>query len=359
MKRLSVEPPTSAPLWNLTVPAPEYAKTVSRKFWYDFSSPAARVIVRCVLAPTASNSVTWTGKLLDVGFMMAAYVAKVAPASPAELIITGTVKESDAKTISPSGAGLSWEEAGVAASATSKPVMTTASFFMASSSILARLGLGRIRDVRDGFRVGSAVALEKTLVSGSQEREPREEVLVVGLDALGEAGVGVTRDDQADQDAVYVDLVAVWRRPAAETPAVREGRIDRGVQGDDVSRRAVGDRHRPVQVDRLDDVHAATASALERGHGRVRNSQRLVDAERLGVAGEDREQDVGAEVRHVRHRRRVEIERLACGADEAGVEERKGVAADLHVPAGPLVARDDVVGVDRLRLSPGNARPDA
>src|SRR5262249_12588040 len=303
------------------------------------------------------KSVTWTGKLFDVGFMMAAYVANVAPASPGELIMTGMVRESDAKVNSPSGAGLSWEKAGVAATAASKKVIRITSFFMASLLILARLGLGRVRDVRYGCSVGAAVPLQETLVSRSQEREPREKVLVVGLDAPGEAGGRVARDDQADQDAVHIDLMAVRRRPPAQAPAVREGRIDRGVQGDDVARRAVGDRDRPVQVDRLDDVHAAAAGSLQGGHGRVRHSQGLVDAESLGVAGEGREQDVGAEVGHVVDGGGVKVKRLTRGPDEAGVEERKGVAANLHEPAGPLHTRDDVAGVDSLGLTPADAHP--
>src|SRR5712691_1344876 len=127
---------------------------------------------------------------------------------------------------------------------------------------LAGLRLGRVRDIRYGCRVGATVALEQTLVGRSQEREPREKVLVVGLDALGEAGGRVTRDDQADQDAVHIYLMAVGRCPTAETPAVGEGRIDSVVEGDDVTRRAVGDRDRPVQIDGLDDVHATATGAL-------------------------------------------------------------------------------------------------
>src|SRR5262249_24946756 len=249
----------------------------SRKFVYCLSSPGASVIDLWVFAPTASKSVTCTGKLFDVGFMMAAYVANVAPASPGRLIMTGTVRESDAKVSSPSGTRLCWEWAGGGKAGASKAVMRVANFFMASLLVLARLGLGAVRDVRQGFRIGPAMALEKTLVSGSQEREPGEKVLVVGLDTPGEAGGRVTRDDQADRDAVDVDLMSVWRCPAAQAPAVREGRIDRGVEGNDVTRRAVGDGDRPVQIDRLDDVHPTATGSLEGGHGRVRHSQRLVD----------------------------------------------------------------------------------
>ena len=65
--------------------------------------------------------------------------------------------------------------------------------------------------------------------------------------------------------------------------------------------------------------------------GRVGNAQRLVDAERLGVAHQHREQDVGAEVGHVVQRRAAQVERLTLRSDQAGVEERQGIAADLHV----------------------------
>ena len=80
------------------------------------------------------------------------------------------------------------------------------------------------------------------------------------------------------------------------------------------------------------------------------NAQRRVDAERLGVAHQHREQDVGAEVGHVVQRAAVQVQRLTLRADEAGVEERQGVAADLHPVAGPLEAGDDVARIDGLRL---------
>ena len=69
------------------------------------------MIVFCVFVPPESKSVTWTGKAFDVGFIRAAYVTKVVPSPPA-LIMTGTVRESDAK-LTPSS-GLAWEKAGVA-----------------------------------------------------------------------------------------------------------------------------------------------------------------------------------------------------------------------------------------------------
>ena len=50
---------------------------------------------------------------------------------------------------------------------------------------------------------------------------------------------------------------------------------------------------------------------------------------------------------------RAQVERLALRADEAGVEERQGIAADLHPVAGALEAGDDVAGIDGLRLLGG------
>ena len=153
-------------------------------------------------------------------------------------------------------------------------------------------------DVRYGRNVDAAVSLEQTLVGRSQEREAVEIVLVVDLDAFGQAGSRIARDDQADQHAVHVHLIAVRRSSAAKAPAVGEARIDGRVEGDDVAGEAVGDRDRPAQVDRVDDVQARS---LERGHCAGGNAQGLVDAQRLGVAHQHRKQDVGAEVGHVVH----------------------------------------------------------
>ena len=116
------------------------------------------------------------------------------------------------------------------------------------------------RDVRYGRNVDATVSLEQTLVGRSQEREPVEIVLVVDFDAFGEAGSRVARDDQADQHAVHIHLIAVRRSPTADAPAVGEARIDGRVERDDVAREAVGDRDRPIQVDGIDDVHAGPLS---------------------------------------------------------------------------------------------------
>src|SRR6266851_45381 len=63
----------------------------------------------------------------------------------------------------------------------------------------ARWRGGRLRR-----NVEAAVPLEQTLVSRSQEREIWVVVLVVGLDAFGEARSRITRHDQADQHAVHI-----------------------------------------------------------------------------------------------------------------------------------------------------------
>ncbi len=82
------------------------------------------------------------------------------------------------------------------------------------------VGMLRFQNVRiwgglSGRNVDTTVPLEQTLVSRSQEREPVEIVLVVDFDAFGEAGSRVTRNDQADQHAVHIHLIAVRRSLSA------------------------------------------------------------------------------------------------------------------------------------------------
>ena len=55
----------------------------------------------------------------------------------------------------------------------------------------------------------------------------------------------------------------------------------------------------------------------------------------------------------------VQVERLTLRSDQAGVEERQRIAADLHPIAGARSAGDDVAGIDGLRLLAADARPDA
>src|ERR1044072_956341 len=101
-------------------------------------------------------------------------------------------------------------------------------------------GSVRLRDVRHRRHVGATVTLEHPVVGRRQEGEAVEELLVVHLDALEEAGGGVAGGDQAQDDAVDVHLVAGRRGATAEAPAVREGRVRGGVEGDDVAGGAVG-----------------------------------------------------------------------------------------------------------------------
>ena len=180
-----------------------------------------------------------------------------------------------------------------------------------------------------------------------EEREAIQVVFVVDLDTLRESCCRIARDNQADQHAVHVHLIAVRRRASSHAAAVGERRIDCGVQRDHVAGRAIGDRNRAAQVDRVEDVHAR---ALERRDGGRRNAKRLVDTESLGVAHQHRVQDIGAKVGHILHGAGVQVECLALGADEARVEERQGVATDLHVAAGTRQAGDDVRRVDDLGL---------
>src|SRR6266852_6568498 len=100
--------------------------------------------------------------------------------------------------------------------------------------------LRKNRDIGYGRRVDTTVPLKQTLVGRSEEREPVEKVLVIDFDAFKEAGSRITRGDQAEKHAVHIHLVAVRRSAAAEPTAVREGRIDRRVDGEDVARKAVG-----------------------------------------------------------------------------------------------------------------------
>ena len=95
------------------------------------------------------------------------------------MIMTGTVRESDAKLTPTSG--LAWEKAGVATTAADKTATRNTSFFIVillstlwrAINAKARLRLGRVGDVRHRYGVGAAVALEQALVSRRQEREPR------------------------------------------------------------------------------------------------------------------------------------------------------------------------------------------
>src|SRR4051812_38346521 len=102
-----------------------------------------------------------------------------------------------------------------------------------------------------------------------EEREPGEEVLNIDFDTLGETGCRIARDNQADQNAVHIDLMAIRRGTATEATAVRESGIGGGVKGDYVTAGAVGNRDGPAEIDRFDDVDARS---LQSGDGAGRNA---------------------------------------------------------------------------------------
>ena len=66
------------------------------------------------------------------------------------------------------------------------------------------------------------MSLQQALVSESQEWEPVEIILIIHFHPFSETGGRVTRGDQADQDTVHIDLIAVRRGPTAKAPAVGE-----------------------------------------------------------------------------------------------------------------------------------------
>src|SRR4051794_16845705 len=111
------------------------------------------------------------------------------------------------------------------------------------------------------------MALQQPLVRRSEEREAAEEVLVVRLHPFGETRARIARGDEADQDRVDVDLMAIRGRAAAEAASVRKLRIDGGVDGDDVAGRAVSDRNRTSEVDGVDDVEARSLQRVDRRGG--------------------------------------------------------------------------------------------
>src|SRR5258707_9304788 len=198
------------------------------------------------------------------------------------------------------------------------------------------------------------MALQQALMGRGEEWEPRHKVLVVRFDAPGETGPRITGDDQADQDAVHIDLVPVGRGPATEAPAIGELRIDGRVDGDHVTRGAIGDRDRPPQVDGTDDVEAGP---LGGGDGSGTAAQGLVDAHGLGVSHKDRIQDVGPEPGHIFERIGVQVESLPLRSNETGIEERQRISAHLYVVAGPAKAGNDVARVHGLRALAADRSP--
>src|SRR5262249_8103113 len=87
------------------------------------------------------------------------------------------------------------------------------------------------RAVRHRRHCAPTVTLEQALMSGREEREPIEEVLVVDLDASGQTGRRVAGDDQADQHRIHIHLMAVWGGPAAKATPVWKAGVDRCVDG--------------------------------------------------------------------------------------------------------------------------------
>src|SRR3954451_8452651 len=199
------------------------------------------------------------------------------------------------------------------------------------------------------------MTLEQTLMGRSQEREPVQVILVVDFDAFVQTGSWITCDDQTDQHTVHIYLVAIRCSSTAEAPAVGKAGVDCRIQRNYIARETVGDGNWPVQVDRLDDVYARTFEGRYRGVG---NAQSFVDSQRIGVAHQHREQDVGAEVSNVQKRTAVEIEGLTLYPHQACVEQGQRVAANLHELAAPSEARDDVAGVHGLGLLTTDSAPD-
>src|SRR6185295_10284378 len=91
----------------------------------------------------------------------------------------------------------------------------------------------------------------------------------------------------------------------------------------------------------------------------VGQAERFVDTERLDVANQDREQNIGTEVGYILHRVGVKVQRLALSSDEAGVEQRQSIAANLYPGARGLEACDDVTGIHHLNLLAADAGPHA
>ena len=172
-----------------------------------------------------------------------------------------------------------------------------------------------------------------------QEREPVEIVLVVDFDAFDEAGSRVTGHDQADQHAIHVHLIAVRRSPAAKRRPL--GKLEL-IAASSVMTSPVKPSATGIGRPRLMALMMSKRGPLSVVTVVRRHAQGLVDAERLGVAHQHREQDVGAEVGHVVEHAAAQVERMTLRSDEAGVEQRQRIAANLHIRARTREAGDDV-----------------
>src|SRR5438876_4394715 len=202
--------------------------------------------------------------------------------------------------------------------------------------------------------VAASMSLQQSLVSDRKEWEPVEIILIVHFHSLGETGAGVSRRDQADQHTIHIHLIAVRRSSTTKPSAVGEFGIGCRIERENITREAVLNGDRTAQVDDIDNVHTRP---FELSHSAVRQTQRLIDAECVDIADQYREQDVGAEVRHIFHRAGMKIERLALGTNQTSVKEWQGIAANLHPFAHSFDTGDDVVGIHNLRLLPADARP--
>src|SRR5207249_10407163 len=203
--------------------------------------------------------------------------------------------------------------------------------------------------------VAPSMPLHQSLVTYRKEWEPVEIVLTFHFHPLGAPGTGVARRDQADQHTIHIHLIAVRCSSTTESSAVGEFGIGCRIERENITREAVLNGNRAAQVDDVDDVHAWP---FELGHSAVRQAQRLVDAERLDIADQHGEKDVGGEVRHIFHGAGVKVECLALGSNQTSVKEQQGIAANLHQFAHSFDTGDDVVWINGLGLLPADARPD-
>src|SRR5437867_11818320 len=147
--------------------------------------------------------------------------------------------------------------------------------------------------------------------------------------------------------------MTIRRRAAAKPPAIGEARIDCSIERDDITGKTVGDRDRSVQVDGPDNIDSRP---LQRSHSGWRKSQSLVDTECIDVANQHREQDIVAEVRHIRERARVKVQRLTLCPDEDGIEQGQSITADLYDLAESFETGDNVAGINHLNRMAVDAR---
>src|SRR3954453_14028564 len=189
-----------------------------------------------------------------------------------------------------------------------------------------------------------------------EEREARQEIFVVRLDAFSQTGARIARNDEADEHCIDIDLMFVRRRSTAKTAAIGKLRIYSRVKRNHVASRAIRNGNGTAEVDGIDDVEARP---FERRHGGRWNAKRFVNSERFGIADQNGIENVRSEARHVLHRIGMQIQRLPLRSHKPGIEEREGVAADLHVIARAAKTGDNIAIVDRLRGLAADADPDA